>query len=177
MAVFNLPEAPKDNEVTVGKDYFIDVAKLDEASKVVWVRVGGQRNSGISKKSDSIDGSHKTSGGWKTSLPGMRSWGTELDGLMMLEDEGVTILDQAFNAGQLVAVRFKYPDDSHEVGWAAITEFSTDTPHDDVATLKGSLEGNGPLSTRTTEEVDIFNIGKPVAPVMAPVAGKVTVPK
>lgn len=159
MPVLNLPEAPKNNEVTVGKSYFLEVAKLDTESKVVWVRVGGQRNSGITKNSDDIDASHKTSGGWKATLPGLLSWNTELDGLMMLQDEGVAILEQAFGAGQLVAVRFVYPDGTHEVGWAAITEFSVDTPHDDVASLTGSLNGNGPLSARTSEEVDIYNIG------------------
>ena len=179
MATINLPKAPKTNEVTVGKSYFLKVAKLDDQNKVVWVKVGGQRNSGITKNSESIDASHKTSGGWKSTLPGMLSWGTERDGLMMLNDEGVAIVELAFNQNELVAVMFEYPDGTHEVGWAAVTEFSIDTPHDDVASLTGSLEGNGPLSERTTEEVDIYNIGKSVAaPAVAPLAApKVATPK
>ena len=36
------------------------------------------------------------------------------------------------------------------MGWASLTECSLSTPHDDVATLKGTLSGAGPLSDLKT---------------------------
>lgn len=49
-----------------------------------------------------------------------------------------------------VNIKFEYPDQSYLMGWASLTECSLSTPHDDVATLKGTLSGAGPLSDLKT---------------------------
>jgi predicted secreted protein len=59
-------------------------------------------------------------------------------------------LEDAFNAGHVVHVKFEYPDKKFRTGWAAITDFSLSTKYDDVATMKGTLSGNGALSDLTT---------------------------
>lgn len=135
------------NLATVGKNYLLYLnTGTDEESGAEWTLLGGQRSGDLSRKSDSIDASHKGSGGWKTTLPGLKEWSIDLETLLMTNDEGLKALEQAFLDDQLVNLKFEYPDKSYYTGWASCTELSVSAPHDDVATYKGSLNGVGPLS-------------------------------
>ena len=100
----------------------------------------------MSRKADSIDTSNKTSGGWKSTLAGLREWSIDLESVVILNDAGALFLEDAFNDGQVVQVKFEYPDGQYRSGWAAITDLSLSTKYDDAATIKGTLSGNGPLS-------------------------------
>lgn len=148
----NLPKNPNISTATVGKDYLLMVNKGTYAVPA-WTVVGGQRNSKLTEKADSIDVSDKSTGGWSSKLAGLKSWSIDLSGLVMLNDEGVDVLEVAFRAGMTVDVKLQYPDKSYQRGWAAITEFSKDVPHDGAATLSGTLEGNGPISEVTKDSV------------------------
>ena len=117
--------------------------------------MGGQRSGDLSRKADEIDASDKTSGGWKSTIPGLRSWSLDLESVYLAGDEGAGFLtlktwwvcvEAAFLAGKQVHIKFEYPDKSYVTGWATLTECSLSTPHDDVATLKGTLSGAGALS-------------------------------
>lgn len=144
-----LPENPSTSSATVGKDYLISI-NTGTVAVPVWTLVGGQRSGSLSRTADSIDVSHKTSGGWKSTKAGLRGWGIDLDGLVLLTDTGLEALETAFNTGVEVHVKFKYPDLKYRTGWAAVTDLSIDAPHDGEASIKGTLEGNGPLSDLTT---------------------------
>ena len=141
----NIPDNPSQSSATTGKDHLLYV-NTGTIGVPEWMLVGGQRNAALNEKADSIDASHKTSGGWKTTLPGLKSWGIEYSGLGMLGDIGVAALELAFRGSKQVNVKFEYPDGSYKTGWASVTSFSLDTPHDGVTTLKVSLEGVGPIS-------------------------------
>ena len=138
----NLPVNPNISTATVGKDYLLLINTGTFASPT-WTVVGGQRNSKLTEKADSIDVSDKATDGWSSKLAGMKSW------LVMLNDAGVEALEVAFRAGKTVDVKLQYPDKSYQRGWAAVTEFSKDVPHDGAATLSGTLDGNGPISEVT----------------------------
>ena len=140
-----LPDNPSASTATVGKDYLLYV-NSGAAYVPVWTLVGGQRGASLGLTADEIDTSSKTNAGWKSALPGPRAWNIDLDGLMLLQDAGIEVLRKAFVQGKQVNIKFRYPDDSYQVGWATLTDFSGDTPHDGEATLKGTLSGNGPLS-------------------------------
>lgn len=144
-----LPDNPSTSAATVGKDYLLYV-NTGTVATPVWTMIGGQRGSSLSRSADSIDVSHKTSGGWKSTKAGLRGWSIDLDGLCLLSDTGLEALETAFNAGKEVHLKFEYPDEKYRTGWAAITDLSIDTPHDGEASLKGTLEGNGALSDLTT---------------------------
>lgn len=146
----SLPENPNKTQATVGKDYFLKV-NTGTYESPTWTLVGGQRNSKLGKKADSIDVSDKTTGGWSAKMPGLKSWTIDLSGLVMLNDDGVDALNAAFDASKMVDVRLEYPDKTFQRGWAAITEFDLDNPHNGAATLTGKLEGNGPLSARAKD--------------------------
>ena len=131
---------------TAGKDYLIYLNTGATEAAPTWTLLGGQRSGDLSRKADSIDASHKTSNGWKSVLPGLREWGLDLESVYLAGDAGAKFLEAAFLAGKQVHVKFEYPDKSYITGWGAITECTLSTPHDDVATIKGTIAGDGALS-------------------------------
>ena len=134
---------------TAGKDYLIYLNTGATEAAPTWTLLGGQRSGDLNREADEIDASHKTSGGWKSTLPGLRSWSIDLETVYFAGDTGAKFLEAAFLAGKQVHVKFEYPDKSFVTGWGSITECSLSTPHDDVATLKGTITGDGPLSEQS----------------------------
>lgn len=138
------------SESTAGKDYLIYLNTGETEAEPTWTLLGGQRSGDLSRQADEIDASHKTSGGWKSTIPGLRSWSIDLESVYLAGDEGAKFLEAAFLAGQQVHIKFEYPDKSYVTGWGAVTECSLSTPHDDVATIKGTISGAGALSDLVT---------------------------
>lgn len=134
---------------TAGKDYLIYLNTGTTEAAPTWTLLGGQRSGDLNREADEIDASHKTAGGWKSTLPGLRSWSIDLETVYLAGDTGAKFLEAAFLAGKQVHVKFEYPDKSFVTGWGSITECSLSTPHDDVATLKGTISGDGPLSEQS----------------------------
>ena len=134
---------------TAGKDYLIYLNTGTTEAAPTWTLLGGQRSGDLNREADEIDASHKTSGGWKSTMPGLRSWSIDLETVYLAGDTGAKFLEAAFLAGKQVHVKFEYPDKSFVTGWGSITECSLSTPHDDVATLKGTISGDGPLSEQS----------------------------
>ena len=134
---------------TAGKEYLIYLNTGTTEAAPTWTLLGGQRSGDLNREADEIDASHKTSGGWKSTLPGLRSWSIDLETVYLAGDTGAKFLEAAFLAGKQVHVKFEYPDKSFVTGWGSITECSLSTPHDDVATLKGTISGDGPLSEQS----------------------------
>lgn len=133
---------------TAGKEtlLYIDKAKASGTNKPTWVLVGGQRNSPVEYKADSIDGSHKTSGGWGEALSGPKSWSINYTGLLIMDDAGFSIMEYAFHHDTPIHVKIAYPDKTCQIGWATITAFTKDVAHDGVATVSATLSGKGPIS-------------------------------
>lgn len=134
------------SNATAGKDYLIYLNTGTSEAEPTWTLLGGQRSGDLSREADEIDASHKTSGGWKSTLPGLRSWSIDLESVYLKDDTGAKFLEEAFLLGKQVNVKFEYPDKSYVTGWGSVTECSLSTPHDDVATLSGTIKGDGALS-------------------------------
>ena len=135
---------------TAGKDYLIYLNTGAAEDTPTWTLLGGQRSGDLSRTAEEIDASTKTSGGWKSVIPGLKSWSIDLESVYLSGDAGAKFLEAAFLAGEQVHVKFEYPDKSYVTGWGSITECSLGTPHDDVATLTGAISGDGPLSALAT---------------------------
>lgn len=131
---------------SVGKDYLIYLNTGATEANPTWTLLGGQRSGDLTREADEIDASHKTSGGWKCTLPGLRSWSIDLESVYLAGDEGAKFLEAAFLAGKQVHIKFEYPSGEYVTGWGSITECSLSTPHDDVATISGTISGDGALS-------------------------------
>ncbi len=146
----NLPENPDTSIAEAGKDVLLYLGKSGTGSQEAFALVGGQRNSTIEMSANSLDASHKGSGGWSASKPGLKSWKSSFDGLQIMSDEGAQIMEYCFRNGTQVHAKFVYPDESYQIGWAYITEFTRDNPHDGIATIKATLEGVGEISDITS---------------------------
>ena len=140
-----LPVNPDVSAAEVGKDFLLYI-NTGTVNVPEWIMVGGQRNSGLKRSAESINVAHKTTGGWTATKAGLRSWNIDLSGLVLLQDVGVRALSMAFEESRDVHIKFEYPDKSYRTGWASVTEFSLDVPHDGAATISGTLSGNGALS-------------------------------
>lgn len=142
-----LPSNPSTSSASVGKDFLFNI-NTGTATVPVWTLVGGQRSSDLDRKADSIDISHKTSGGWKSAKAGLRSWSINLAGLVLLQDSGLQALEQAFMDGVEINVQLVYPDATSQTGWGSITDFSLSNDYKSEASIKGTIEGDGPLTYR-----------------------------
>lgn len=136
----------KSNTATAGKDYLIYLNTGATEENPTWTLLGGQRSGDLSRQADEIDASSKTTDGWKSTIPGLKNWSLDLESVYLAGDAGAKFLEAAFMACKQVHIKFEYPDKSYVTGWASITECSLSTPHDDVATISGTLSGDGPLS-------------------------------
>lgn len=143
-----LPVNPSTSSASVGKDFLLKI-NTGTAGLPVWTDVGGQRSADLGRSADSIDVSHKTSGGWKSSKAGLRGWSIDLDALVLLSDAALPYLEAAFQAGSEVNIQMYYPDGTVQTGWGSLTDFSLSTPHDGEASITGTIEGNGALTDRT----------------------------
>ena len=136
----NFPMQPNKSQTLAGKSLllFLNYGEGATVENPKWGLVGGQRNSPLSMSGDEIDGSDKASGGWGESLQGTKSWSIEQEGVYKVNNVAVHImrLDKYGNAVK---------------GFANITEFSDDNPHDDVATVTMTLSGIGKPEFVTNE--------------------------
>lgn len=139
-------------EATVGKDYLLYIERtINTGSEDIWAIIGGQRSATVDESADEIDVSHKTSGGYKSSLAGLTSWSIDFDGIVLLpgSDEGIEELKKAKVQKKARRYKIRYPDNNFRIGVASVTSYSIETPHDGEAALKGKLSGNGPLSNES----------------------------
>lgn len=113
--------------------------------------VGGQTGASLSRSASTISTSDKTSGGWETSMVGLKSWAIEAEGFVTLGDEGQDLLELAFDARETVYAEIRIGADANAdgityTGEAVITEFSNEFNQDDAVTFSLSLEGASPLA-------------------------------
>jgi len=147
-AVIALPDNPSAVVATAGKDYTL---YLNTGTVILpeWVKIGGQRNSPLKQKADTIDVSNKSTGGYKATLAGVKSWDISLDGLALIDDPGCDALEYAYDNSKQVNIKLERPDKKYKTGWASVTEFSLDTDYSKEATISGSLQGIGAISVWT----------------------------
>src|SRR5574344_1362213 len=125
----SLPENSNKSVAEAGKDTLLSVNKGTEVTPV-WVLVGGQRNTPLTRKANTLDASHKTSGGWSSKVPGLKEWSISYSGLQIASDEGLQIVDYCFNNDKQVNVKISYKNGSFRTCWAFVTEYSDDNAHD-----------------------------------------------
>lgn len=133
-------------KATPGKDFLIYINTGESEANPTWTLIGGQRSGTLNRSAESRDASHKTSGGWKSTVAGLREWSIDLESVYLIGDDAITYLDAAFAAGEEIQLKFEYPDKSYITGWGTITSYPISTPHSDVATISGTISGDGPLS-------------------------------
>lgn len=151
----NLPKKNSNTNAMAGKDTLLLIALTKEPTQ--WILVGGQRNTPLSQKAESIDATCKDSGDYASKIGGMLSWTSNYEGLMILDDRGREILEKCYRNRIPAYVRQEYPNGSYRTGWAAVTQYDEDHGYNGVSTVKVNLEGDGEMSeiqTVTTPALD-----------------------
>jgi len=109
--------------------------------------VGGQRGASLTRQVETIDITNKSTGtGWKEFLHGVKEWGLNCDGIVVLEDAGYKALKTAFNADEYVDLKLT---DDHGYGYegkAIISSFPEDAPYNDAVKYSLQFIGSGALT-------------------------------
>jgi len=145
-----LPDNPAQSIAEAGKDTLLYV-NTGTVSAPTWLVVGGQRNTPLARKANTLDASHKTSGGWESKVPGLKSWSISYSGLHIASDDGLKVIDYCYTQSKQVNVKIVYKNGSYRTGWAYVTEYDDDNAHDAISTVKVTLEGVGAISDLTTD--------------------------
>ncbi len=111
---------------------------------------GGQTGASLSRSASTIDVSDKTTGGWSSSLVGLKAFTIEAEGFVSLGDAGQEMIEEAFDAREKVFIEIRIGEDSDEAGVTytgecVITELSNEFSQDDAVTFSVSLEGASAL--------------------------------
>ena len=120
---------------------------LDVLIKVGSTVVGGQRNASLEMSAETIDTTVKTTGGWASKIPGIKSWTSSCDGIYFLNDAGLKAAQTAFMNGTAVQLDFSNSSGLAYSGQAVITSMSVEAGQEDIVSYTISFEGTGALTT------------------------------
>lgn len=131
------------NTKIAGVDVLLKVKKGSS-----FVALGGQKGASLSRSAATIDVSDKNSGGWAESMVGLKTWGLECEGFVVLEDAGLAELHTAFENRTPIDVEIAVG--AGETGYtysgkAVITDFPEEYSQDDAVTYSVTLSGCSPL--------------------------------
>lgn len=131
---------------------------LDVLIKINGKVVGGQRNASLEISVETMDATHKLSGGWSEKIAGLMSWTPSLDGIYVTDDEGLGLLEKAlFDKKAVDLVFFQGVEgDTYSFGYegkAILTSLSYEAGQDDVVSYTVGSEGTGKLTPLRGTEV------------------------
>lgn len=127
-----------------GIDFLVKV-NTGTDSEPVYTTVGGQRGASLNRDAETMDTTSKDSQGWSESVPGLKSWSIEADGLLTENDAGYLALEKAYMDGEAVVVNITTAGGNKYEGKAIISSFPLSAPYDDLATFEVSFTGTGAL--------------------------------
>ena len=112
--------------------------------------IGGQQNCSINRETETSDVTTKDSGVWSEAEAIGLSWSVDLDGLVVVGDQGLKALETAWENLQQVDVKYG-TSTNYKSGKAIITSLSSNSANKEKTTYSVSLQGVGALS-KTEEE-------------------------
>lgn len=112
--------------------------------------IGGQQNCSINRETETSDTTTKDSGVWSEAEAIGLSWSVDLDGLVVVGDEGLKALETAWENLQQVDVKYG-TSTNYKSGKAIITSLSSNSANKEKTTYSVSLQGVGALG-KTEEE-------------------------
>lgn len=115
------------------------------------ITIGGQQGCSITRESDTTETTTKDSGDWSEAEVTGLSWSVDLDGLVVIGDEGLKALKKAWKSKELVDVKYGNTQD-YETGKALIKSYSQNSPAKEKTTYSVSLQGVGELKDNKEEE-------------------------
>lgn len=122
------------------------VKGIDFIVEVNGVQIGGQQGATLNRSKEVIEATTKDSNGWKESVAGIKEWGIDADGLVIMDDAGYAAIEDAFMNDKKVEVALVTPAGTRYKGEAIVTDFPLEAGFEDMATYSLTLEGSGELS-------------------------------
>ena len=111
------------------------------------ILIGGQQGCSLNKETETTDSTTKDSGVWKESEATGLSWSIDCNGLIVVDDEGLEALEDAWENMQQVDVKYGSAT-RFKTGKAIIKSLSENSPNKEKSTYSVSLEGVGPLTRK-----------------------------
>ena len=109
------------------------------------ILIGGQQNCSINRETETSDVTTKDSGVWSEAEATGLSWSVDLDGLVVVGDEGLEALENAWENLQQVDVKYG-TSSKYKSGKAIITSLSSNSASKEKTTYSVSLQGVGALT-------------------------------
>jgi len=110
-----------------------------------FIQVGGQQGATLNRSKESIETTSKDSNGWRNRVGGIKEWGIDADGLLIVSDQGYRILEDSFLNDNKLTVRIGTPSGMRFAGEVIVTDFPLEAGFEDMATYSVTLEGCGAL--------------------------------
>ena len=118
--------------------------------------IGGQQNCSINRETETSDTTTKDSGVWSEAEAIGLSWSVDLDGLVVVGDQGLEALETAWENLQQVDVKYGNST-NYKSGKAIITSLSSNSANKEKTTYSVSLQGVGALE-KTGEKYKIKGV-------------------
>lgn len=112
--------------------------------------IGGQTGASINYESETAETTTKDSGDWSEAEVTGLSWSVDLDGMVVVGDQGLAALRTAWKTKAKVQVKVGTPTE-YESGEAIIASYSKNAPAKEKSTYSVSLQGVGPLTETKPE--------------------------
>lgn len=109
------------------------------------ILIGGQQGASINMESETTETTTKDSGDWSESEVIGLSWSFDLDGFVVVNDEGLSALKTAWRTKKLVDVKYGTPE-NYEKGKSIIASYSENAPTKENCTYSVSFQGVGELT-------------------------------
>ena len=108
--------------------------------------IGGQQGCSINRETETAETTTKDSGVWAESEAVGLSWSIDCDGLVVVGDEGLEALENAWENLQQIDVKYGTAE-KYKTGKAIITSLSCNSPSKEKSTYSVSLQGVGALTS------------------------------
>jgi len=112
-----------------------------------FIQIGGQQGATLNRSKETIETTSKDSQGWRNRVSGLKEWGIDADGLLILNNQGYQYLENAFMNDTKLMVRVGVPSGQQYQGEVIITDFPLEAGYEDMATYSVTLEGCGALTS------------------------------
>lgn len=113
---------------------------------VTYTKIGGQKDASLRIDVKDADATTKDSNGWEESIPTTKSWGIDLDALLLETDAGQTALYNALVGGSDVMAKLTLPGGGQFTGHGHFTGWNLSAPQDNSMPIKTTFKGTGPLT-------------------------------
>lgn len=130
-----------------GCDVLLKVAK--DGSAGTFTVIGGQTGATLNRSAETIDVTDKTNNGYKESMAGLKEWSIDCDGFVVIDDAGIDILDDQFEARKPVYVEITIAGNKF-TGSGYIVDYPIEMPLDSAVSFSLSIAGASPLTKAPT---------------------------